>query len=223
MDTFKYETHIHTRQGSACGAATGAELADYYKELGYSGFIVTDHFLGGNTAVRSGLPWEKAIAQFCTGYEDAKRRGDEIDFDVFFGLEYCFHGTEFLIYGTDKDCLIRTPQIREPDLRKALYTFKSAGAFIVHAHPFREAPYIDMFRLLPELTDAVEVYNAHNTIMQNERARLYAEEYGLLKIAGGDFHRSGDDASGVELQKRPGSYPELLEMLAKEEFSLIKT
>ena len=32
---YKYETHMHTSQGSACGRSTGAEMARAYKEAGY--------------------------------------------------------------------------------------------------------------------------------------------------------------------------------------------
>ena len=40
-----YETHLHTSEASACSIITGAEQARTYKEAGYSGIIVTDHFL----------------------------------------------------------------------------------------------------------------------------------------------------------------------------------
>ena len=48
---FLYETHMHTRQASACGKCTGKEHARFYKEQGYTGIIMTDHFFGGNTAI----------------------------------------------------------------------------------------------------------------------------------------------------------------------------
>jgi hypothetical protein len=51
MKTFKYETHLHTSEASACGSSHGAEYISVYKKLGYDGIFVTDHFFGGNTAV----------------------------------------------------------------------------------------------------------------------------------------------------------------------------
>ena len=68
--SFLYETHLHTCQGSACGTSTGAEHARYYKEIGYQGIIVTDHFFHGNTAVPRNLPWKERVEWFCSGYED---------------------------------------------------------------------------------------------------------------------------------------------------------
>jgi hypothetical protein len=44
---YRYETHLHTCQGSLCGRSTGAEHARFYKEAGYQGVIITDHFCGG--------------------------------------------------------------------------------------------------------------------------------------------------------------------------------
>ena len=64
-----YETHCHTSQGSACGRATGAELARYYKDAGYDGIIVTDHFFNGNCAVDKNLRWEEKCERYCEGYK----------------------------------------------------------------------------------------------------------------------------------------------------------
>jgi hypothetical protein len=217
-----YEMHVHTCQGSACGRSTGAEMADYFKELGYAGMVVTDHFYGGNTAINFNQPWETAVKQFCAGYEDAKRRGDEIGLDVFFGFEYAFHGTEFLICGLTEEWLRSHPQIARLDLKAALRTFKNAGAFVIHAHPFREAPYIDMFRLLPDYTDAVEIYNAHNEDICNDRAALYAESYGLHQIGGGDIHGADGEASGIISPKRLHTIGEMINLIEYCNYSIIK-
>ena len=98
MAEYFYETHLHTCQGSACGHLTGAVQADLYKGFGYTGIVVTDHFFNGNCAVPRDLPWRERVEQFCEGYRDAKRRGDEIGLQVFFGLESNFAGQEFLLY-----------------------------------------------------------------------------------------------------------------------------
>ncbi|MDR2559558.1 MAG: PHP domain-containing protein [Oscillospiraceae bacterium] len=218
----KYELHVHTSQGSACGWSTGAEMADYFKRLGYAGMVVTDHFDGGNTAIDFNQPWVNAVESFCLGYEDAKRRGDEIELDVFFGFEYSFHGTEFLIYGLDKEWLINNPQIIKMSLKNALKYFRKAGAFIIHAHPFREAPYIEMFRLLPDYTDAVEVYNVHNTDRHNERAGVYAMMFGLKEVGGGDVHGADGQASGIDSPKRLHTIGEMINLIRHCDYKIIK-
>jgi predicted metal-dependent phosphoesterase TrpH len=226
MSLFKYETHVHTNQGSACGSNTGTEMARYFKSIGYAGMVVTDHFIGGNTAVPAGLPWEEAMDVFCSGYEDAKKKGDEIGFDVFFGFEYAYRGTEFLIYGLDKTWLKANPQIVGIHLEEALRIFKDAGAFIIHAHPYREAYYIDKIRLMPDYTDAVEVYNAANLKAFNVKAEKYAQLHNIPGVSGGDAHciirDSGRKVGGIEVKQRLNSISELTEAIKSGDFTIIK-
>ena len=108
--SFLYETHLHTCQGSACGTSTGKEHARYYKEIGYQGIIVTDHFFGGNTAVPRQLPWKERVEWFCSGYEDALAEGQKLGLDVFFGWEQNYDLDEYLIYGVDKQYLLDHPK-----------------------------------------------------------------------------------------------------------------
>ena len=81
---FRYETHLHTAEGSGCASASGAEQARRYKALGYDGIIVTDHFFNGNCAVTNFDSWEDRVNKFCKGYENAKEEGDRIGLKVFF-------------------------------------------------------------------------------------------------------------------------------------------
>ncbi len=94
---YKYETHMHTMEASACAHSGGADMADKYKAEGYTGIIVTDHFFNGNSSVPRNLPWEERVDLYCKGYENAKKRGDEIGLDVFFGFEYGDGGSDFLV------------------------------------------------------------------------------------------------------------------------------
>lgn len=90
-----YETHLHTSEASACSIITGAEQARTYKEAGYSGIIVTDHFFNGNTAIPKGLPWEKRVEMFGKGYENAKKEGDKIGLSVFLAGSLVMMGQNF--------------------------------------------------------------------------------------------------------------------------------
>ena len=80
METYRYEIHCHTKQGSACGRKTGAEVAERYKELGYTGVIITDHFFNGNCAVSPDLPWRERVERFFDGYEDTVANDDFLKF-----------------------------------------------------------------------------------------------------------------------------------------------
>lgn len=184
-------------------------------ELGYTGCFVTDHFFGGNTAVDRSLPWDVKIHLYCQGYEDAKRRGDELGFQVFFGVEYGWYGTEFLTYGIDKQFLLDHSEIEYMEIDRFADLVHQNGGFVVHAHPFREAPYIRVIRLYPHCVDGVEVVNSSHVGSDfNDRARAYAQSYGLPMTGGSDAHHIwSHPCGGIALDEKltcPGDYLERL-------------
>ncbi len=190
MKKYLYEAHLHTSESSRCSIISGADIADFYKSLGYTGIIVTDHFYNGNCAVPHDLPWEERVDLFCLGYEHAKARGDEIGLDVFFGWEYCHGGTEILTYGLDKQWLYENPDVCRWSVNEYCARAHEAGAFLSQAHPFREAPWVPFIRLFPRLTDAAEVYNCtvNKTPKDSEISEFYARHYELHRTAGSDYH-----------------------------------
>lgn len=178
-------------EGSACSSAPAEDMARIHKDNGYDGIFVTNHFFNGNTSVPRGLPWEERIDLFCRGYELAKKVGNEIGLKVFFGLEYGVHGSDFLVYGLDKQWLKDNEQLlMYSDEREFFRTVRLLGGFIVHAHPFRGDSYIHHISLYPDDVDAVETINAsHNpNTLYNQRAEIYADMYGLPKTGGSDSH-----------------------------------
>ena len=108
---YKYETHLHTKHGSACATISGKGQALEYKHAGYTGIIITEHFFRGNTCIPKDLPWEERINLFCRGYEEAKYYGDKIGLQVFFGWEETYDGQDFLVYGLDKEWLLNHPEV----------------------------------------------------------------------------------------------------------------
>lgn len=196
MDGFLYETHMHTSEASACAVSTGAEMAAAYKAAGYTGIIITDHFFYGNTAADRRLPWRQWVEQFCLGYEHAKEEGEKIGLQVFFGWESGYRGTEFLIYGPDKEWLLEHPEIRDATVEEQMRLVHEAGGIISQAHPYREASYIREIRTYPDCVDAVEGINASHSSLQkkerhpeyNFRALNYAQEHKLPLTAGSDQH-----------------------------------
>lgn len=190
---YKYETHMHTFEASACGGSTGAEMADKYKSEGYTGIIVTDHFFNGNTAVPRDLPWKERVELFCKGYENAKARGDEIGLDVFFGFEYGNGGSDFLVYGLDKDWLMENDHILEYEITRFLEYARKSGGMVVQAHPFRDYEYIRGTMHCPHFVDGVEIVNAsHSDPEFNRRAQMYAQWYDLPVTGGSDAHNTAD-------------------------------
>lgn len=203
-----YETHLHTREASKCATASGAEQVRSYYEAGYTGIIVTDHFFNGNTCVPRKLPWKQRIDLFCSGYENAKAEGNKLGVDVFFGWESGFCGTDFLIYGLDKEWLMNHEDIIDWSIEEQYEKVKADGGYVVQAHPFREVSYIPKVRLYPEYCDAVEVVNAANNLLNpvfNERAYDYALQYDLPMTSGSDVHHIPAMNGGMEFDTRLNS------------------
>lgn len=221
---YKVETHLHTSQGSACGQSTGAQMAAAYKEAGYCAIMVTDHFFNGNCRIRGNYPWDEKISLFVQGYLDAKSEGDKIGLDVYFGFEYNYRGTEFLIYGFDEDNLRAYPGIVSDDMQTALSKIKEAGGYIVHAHPFRKEPYIPFpGRVIPEYTDAVEIFNKGNKLPEfNMLAKEYADQYNKPYFAGSDNHSAASlPDGGMAFPEKPRSLADILNMANKKDCILL--
>ena len=187
---YLYETHLHTSPVSHCARASVRETLEYYKELGYAGVFITNHFLDGNInlEVRK-LPYKEQIDFYFSDFEEGEKIGREIGLDVFSGFEMSHgSGTDFLVYGIDKEwCLAHHDMHRVPK-SQMLTAILEAGALVIQAHPFREANYIDHIRLFPRHVQGVEVYNANRTEFENRLAEQYAENYGHLRFAGSDNH-----------------------------------
>lgn len=208
---FLYETHMHTREGSACAQNSGKEMARAYKEAGYAGIIITDHNWGGNTRVDNSLPWEQWVEEFVKGYEEAKKEGDKIGLDVFFGWEAGFNGTEFLIYGLDKEWLLNHPEIKTATVEEQYRLVSEGGGMVIHAHPYREEWYIPQILLYPDYVDGVEGINAthshsrstsHNKPEFDTKALAYAEKIGKPITAGSDMHTTNLFGGGVAFKTR---------------------
>lgn len=219
---FLYETHLHTRQGSACAHDTGAEMVKAAIAMGYSGFIVTEHNWGGNTSVDRDLPWEQWVDEFVKGYREAYEYGAEHDFDVFWGYEAGYRATEFLIYGITPEWLKQHPEMKTAGIEEQYRLIHSAGGMVIHAHPFREDWYIPEVRLFPEYVDGVEGINAahsnrksrsHNDPAFDQRAIAYAHEHHFPMTAGSDVHSTDFYGGGIALKRRLKSISDFCQVI----------
>ena len=193
---YQYETHLHTYPVSKCAKADVRTSLVFYKRLGYAGVFITNHFIDGNINIDPSLPYEERIRFYFSDYEEGVRIGEEIGFHVLCGIEMSYRGTDFLVYGLDKEWFLQHPEIEGVKKSKQLPYLMEHGALVIQAHPFREASYIDHIRLFPDCVQGVEIYNACRTEKENEMARLYAELYGLIPFAGSDNHKGGKTKLG---------------------------
>lgn len=223
---FLYETHLHTCESSKCAVNTGEEMAFACKKAGYTGIIVTDHNWYGNNCIDSSLPWEEWVEAFCKGYEHAKKWGDENGLQVFFGYEANYRGTEFLIYGVDKQWLKEHPEIKDATIEEQYRLIHEAGGVVVQAHPFREEDYIPEIRLFPEWSDGAEGINAthschlstkHNQPVWDDMAVSYSNQKGLFMTAGSDVHTTLILGGGVAFKRKLTSVQDYCKALVSGE------
>ena len=102
---FLYDTHIHTIEVSPCGKIHAAETVDAYAAQGYAGLVITDHFHNQFLEIAdTEHNWDLVIDRYMAGYRAAKKRGDEIGFNVIFGSEMRFtdNDNDYLVYGIDE-------------------------------------------------------------------------------------------------------------------------
>lgn len=220
---YKYDTHLHTADVSLCATASGKYQALAYRKAGYDGIMITNHFFRGSTCgVPKALPWEERVNLFCKGYEDAKKTGEEIGLKVFFGWEETYEDQDFLVYGLDKEWLLKHPEVEHWTIEDQFKEVSKYGGIVIHAHPFRNRSYISKIRLYPHLIHGVEVFNGDNTDAENQNAFVFAKQYDLPMTAGSDSHHLDIICSGIYTEKPIESIDDYIHMiLARESFKII--
>ena len=186
---YRYETHLHTAPVSRCARASVEESLEFYKNLGYDGVFITNHFLDGNLNYDRQKPYSERIEFYFSDYEKALELGQKIGIKVFLGVELSYKGADFLVFGLDKAWYLNHPEIMEMTKSQELAFMRECGALIIQAHPFRD---IDHIQLYPRYIDGIEVINASRKPEENEMARIFTEHYELLKTAGSDNHTGSD-------------------------------
>ena len=185
---YKYETHMHTFPVSRCAKVSVEEALEFYGGAGYDGVFITNHFLDGNVNIENTASEKERLEFYFSDYDKALEFGKKIGLKVFLGIETSNGGTDFLVYGPSRAWYMDHPEIIGMKMSDKLTFLRENGAYIVQAHPFREAGYIDHIRLYPRHIDAVEVINSCRTDFENQMALLYAENYSPAHFAGSDNH-----------------------------------
>ena len=219
---FKYDVHVHTSETSSCGKVPAVQVVRMYKDAGYKGIIITDHFFNGFFDSLGSISWESKIDSFLCGYKSAKSEGDKVGLTVILGMEMRFNNSpnDYLVYGTDETLLKNNSEIYKFGLEKFKTFAKDNGLLIYQAHPYRP----NITAASPKLLDGVEVYNGnprHNS--HNNSALEFACHNGLKMLSGSDFHQVEDLArGGIILEQKVHNMDELLAVLKSQAYELIK-
>lgn len=223
---YLYETHCHCSQCSRCASSTSREMVAAYQQAGYAGLVLTDHFIFGNTAVDSSLPWLERMQRYYDAYLDAKDAGDALDFDVIFGIEHAYgDGKEVLVYGIGLDFLLENPDIPTISLDELVRRIHAAGGVVIQAHPYRNRSYINM-AVAPraDLVDGIEVYNACNKPGEDRQALVLSRQKDFILTSGGDIHSAQDPrigAAGIVLPYRVHNEAEFAAALKRREHQFL--
>lgn len=196
MSVFKYDMHVHTSEVSVCGRTRAKEVVKMYKNAGYQGLVITDHFNKEYFDKFNNLDWGEKIDRYLKGYYEAYDEGQKYDMDILLGMEIRFpqNVNDYLVYGVSEKFLKENEDMHNTDINFFKQLIKNnENIMIYQAHPFREKCVVADWNLL----DGVEAYNGnprHDSL--NHKAMNYASEHKLLMISGSDFHRTEDLASG---------------------------
>jgi predicted metal-dependent phosphoesterase TrpH len=221
MEMYRYDTHVHTSESSDCGELPATDVVRLYKEAGYSGIVITDHFHSFFFDRFPDLSWPDKVERYLLGYRLAVQEGSRIGLNVLLGMEMRFSesNNDYLVYGFDETFLLEHPALYRVGLRGFRDIIQGTGIRIYQAHPFRNG----MERVDPKLLDGVEVFNGHpRHNSRNHLAREFAVEHSIRMIAGSDSHEAGDvGSSGIMVPHPINTISEFVAFLDKNEGGLL--
>ena len=196
-----YEAHFHTSDVSTCGKVSARDAVALYKNAGYSGVVVTDHFsLECFEDKYPGNTWAEKVDYFLRGYRNAKECATD-SFSVMLGIELRFPDSEndYLVYGLDEQFLYDHEEIIKMNAKQFKNLAQENEITVIQAHPFRINSHITN----PRYIDGIEVYNGNRRHdSSNNIAEMWAKKHGFLTTCGSDFHEYEDLArSGMICDK----------------------
>ncbi len=218
---YKYELHCHTSDVSFCAHSSAEEAVEFYKQRGYDGIVITDHYSPQTFLFHKALMPHKYTDMYIKGYKRAKEIGGE-DFTVLLGCEVRFFFTidDFLIYGIDEDFLRSSGNLMTKYLRRLFKLCDEKGLILLEAHPFREL----RFRHDPKLLHGCEVFNGKDAgKIANKKAREWARNNNFaFTTSGGDFHDKNNTVPGGIITNEPiKTNEDLLRILRSGNYRLI--
>ena len=227
--SFLYDTHVHTSEASLCGSSTAREQVQAYKKRGYTGIIITDHYVRGYSCCDETLPWKDQVRFFMSAYESAKDEGGKCGLDVFFGWEYspgeggC--GLDFLTYGLGEEFMLANPHIFDMTVVEYCKFIRKSGGYVAQAHPYRDVASKgpEWGPADPNVLDGVEVYNAGKKPEVNKAAYDFAKKHGLAMQAGSDSHMANENGGkcGISLTSRAKNIFDIIDAIKSNKVDLI--
>lgn len=223
---YKYQLHTHTAPTSKCGKTTPEALAKALHDAGYTGCVLTNHFMHGNTGVSRDLAWVDFVAAYEEDYLACKAAGEKYGLDILFGLEEGIGGPyEILCYGLSPKMLYEHPELREYSAEIWYRVMHSLGVVVIQSHPYRICGGEQNPKPLAlDLIDGIEVYNHGNHPEYNEKAEAFAKANpNLILTSGGDTHEPETvGCGGIATEHRIQTPTALRDLLLSGDYTLLK-
>ena len=223
---YKYDLHIHTAECDKYAWVGGAEIVRRYKDVGYDGLVITDHY---ESRI---LDWmkdeigtsdkEKIINRFLRGYYSARNEAEKIGFTVLCGAEVRFDNNinDYLVYGLEEQDFYHLPLLNKLQNVEELSAVLPKNAIIVQAHPFRN----NMTVCSPDNLFGIEGYNGSTEKFRNEMAKMFANHYNKVITSGSDFHEISKLAKGgIETREKINSHIDLVNVLKNGDYKIIES
>ena len=217
---YKYELHCHTGDVSLCAKISPESLLRRYRDSGYDGLVITNHFSPMTFWKTGMLTTKKQVLHYLSAYRRLRAAAGD-DFTVHLGLELRHYATvnDYLVYGVEEDWLLHQPNMLFWGERKMSEEVRRQGYLVYQAHPFR--PFIR--RCDPSLLDGIEVYNGHTDEKGNAQALHWAETHHMPMTSGSDTHTEEDAIAGGIITDTPiRSNTDLLRTLRANDYTLLR-
>ena len=223
---YKIETHLHTVYSSHCGHLDAETLVTEYRNKGYHGIIVTDHFNRYNCDWR-GADYsrpEHAVELFQESYRRLLEAAAPQGMKIYKGAEIRFDGSDndYLLIGYPDWLLHDADRVFKDGLAAFSRRCRQTDALLIQAHPYRGG----CTPADPQYLDGVEVLNMHPGHLHhnnNRKTLEYAQRWPeLIRISGSDCHQTHHMAQGgIIASWLPENEAELVKLLRSKNYELI--
>ena len=224
---YKYELHAHTSDCDRDAYLTAKELVHLYKQAGYDGMVITDHYIERFYTLWfpedvKGLSHEQQVKRWLKGFYNAREEGEKNGFKVLPGAEVRFNGypNDYLIYGLHESLFYILPRLNELKNVSELMALLPESVCVVQAHPFRTDMIVE--NPAPGLF-GFETFNGGTEKIRNEMAKQYASHFGLPATSGSDTHQKDRlGKGGIMTENRICTPEDLVSVLRSGEYFLIE-
>lgn len=173
----RFDLHCHTKEGSIDSKVSVREFADRYSQLGYDGFMITDH----------------NSYKGCKAWDKIKKEKKYENITGLCGIEYDTKDAGHILVIMPDGIYPSILKMRGMRCRRLIKYVHLCRGILGPAHPFGVATssamgFKQMNMSLMRHFDFVEVFNTCETPESNKLAAELANKYYLSGFAGTDAH-----------------------------------